>query len=107
MIERAHDAYAAETPARRCRPTALSGRLASNAIRHLLRASAAPPLGCRQRIPIAARVDRADRARRHARLSVRLGGRAPLPRGVLALVRARSLPRCGEPANTAHPPRSR
>ncbi len=38
---------------------------------------------------------RAGRARGQARHPVRVGGRAPLPRGVLALLRARDLPRRG------------
>ena len=36
-----------------------------------------------------------------------MGGRAPLPRGVLALLRARGVPRRGEPAHEEHPSRSR
>ena len=48
-----------------------------------------------------------DRARRQAGLRLRLGGRASLPRGVLALLRARSLPRRRQPAHQAHPARPR
>ena len=44
---------------------------------------------------------RPDRAGRPARLRLRLGGRAPLPRGVLALVRARGVPRRRQPAHQA------
>ena len=36
-----------------------------------------------------------------------LGGRAPLPRGVLALERPRGLPRRGQPADEGHPARPR
>ena len=38
---------------------------------------------------------------------LRVGGRAPLPRGVLALERARGLPRRRQPAHQPHPPRPR
>ena len=48
-------------------------------------------------------VELADRAR----LRLRLGGRAPLPRGVLALVGARGVPRRGQPAHEEHPARPR
>ena len=51
---------------------------------------------------------RAGRARRPARHRLRVGGRAPLPRGVLALV---ARPRCSSPrpvaAHEEHPPRPR
>ena len=50
---------------------------------------------------------RPGRARRQARHRVRVGGRAPLPRGVLALLRARGVPRRGQPAHQEHPPRPR
>ena len=50
---------------------------------------------------------RPGRARRPARLRLRLGGRAPLPRGVLALARAGVLPRRRQPAHQEHPPRPR
>src|SRR5262245_53130965 len=55
-------------------------------IRHLLRAPAAAPLDGAQRIRALAELASPDRARRSARLRLRLGSRAPLPRGVLALV---------------------
>src|SRR4051795_7772100 len=42
-----------------------------------------------------------------ARLRLCVGGGAPLPRGVLALLRARGLSRGGEPADRADPPRPR
>ncbi len=51
------------------------------------------PWDARQRVPAAPAVARPDRARRPARLPLRVGGRAPLPRGVLALVGARGVPR--------------
>ena len=50
---------------------------------------------------------RPGRAGRPARLRRRVGGRAPLPRGVLALQRARGVPRRGQPAHQGHPPRPR
>ena len=50
---------------------------------------------------------RADRARRPHRHRLRVGGRAPLPRGVLALERARGVPRRGVAAHTTDPPRAR
>ena len=50
---------------------------------------------------------RPDRARRPSRLRLRLGGRAPLPRGVQPLVGAGGVPRRGEPAHEADPARPR
>ena len=50
---------------------------------------------------------RADRARGRARHRLRVGGRAPLPRGVLALERARGVPRRRVATHEAHPARSR
>ncbi len=50
---------------------------------------------------------RPGRAGRPARHRVRVGGRAPLPRGVLALVGARGVPRRCQPAHQEHPPRPR
>ena len=50
---------------------------------------------------------RAGRAGRQGRDRLRLGGRAPLPRGVLALERARGVPRRREPADEEHPARPR
>ena len=50
---------------------------------------------------------RADRARRRARHRLRLGGRAPLPRGVLALLRARDRAGRGGAQHEAHPARPR
>ena len=60
----------------------------------------------RRAAPVPGRA-RPGRARRPARLRLRLGGRAPLPRGVLALVRARGLPRRLLAAHEAHPSRAR
>ena len=40
-------------------------------------------------------------------LRLRVGGRAPLPRGVLALLGARGLPGRGQPADPSHPARAR
>ena len=50
---------------------------------------------------------RPGRARRPARHPVRVGGRAPLPRGVQPLVGARGVPRRLQPAHAAHPARAR
>ena len=50
-----------------------------------------------------ARPGRAGRPPRHR---LRLGGRAPLPRGVLPLVGVRGVPRRGQPAHGAHPARA-
>ena len=47
------------------------------------------------------------RARRPARHRLRVGGRAPLPRGVQPLERARGVPRRGVAAHEAHPARAR
>ena len=61
----------------------------------------------RRRVLSAARRARPGRARRPARLRLRVGGRAPLPRRVLALVRARGVPRRGGSSHDAHPARPR
>ncbi len=61
----------------------------------------------RSRVRAVQELARPDRARRPARLRLRLGGRAPLPRGVLALLRARGVPRRRQPAHEEHPPRPR
>ena len=58
---------------------------AGHEIRDLLRAPASPPLARAQRIRPPAGRPRADRARRRARLRLRVVRRASLPRGVLAL----------------------
>ena len=50
---------------------------------------------------------RPGRARRPARHRLRLGGRAPLPRGVRALLGARGVPRRLRRAHEEHPPRPR
>ena len=60
-----------------------------------------------RRVPAAPGRARPDRAGRPPRLRLRVGGRAPLPRGVLALLGARGVPRRGEPAHQEHPPRPR
>ena len=65
------------------------------------------PWGRAQRVPAAAGFADPDRARRPPRLRLRLGGRAPLPRGVLALLGARGVPRRRQPAHQAHPARPR
>ena len=77
-------------------------------VRHLLRAPAAPAVGRRRRAPAAQGRARAGRAGRPARHRLRVGGRAPLPRGVLA---TRSAPEvflaAAQPAHQPHPPRPR
>ena len=65
------------------------------------------PVGPDERVPAAAGLADPDRARRQARLRLRLGGRASLPRGVLALLRAGGVPRRRQPAHQAHPARPR
>ena len=65
------------------------------------------PWGPEQRVPAPAGFAHPDRARRQAGLRLRLGGRASLPGGVLALLGARGLPRRRQPAHQAHPPRPR
>ena len=50
---------------------------------------------------------RPGRARRPPRVRLRVGGRAPLPRRVLALLRARGVPRRGGRPHGAHPARPR
>src|SRR5882724_13434285 len=75
-------------------------------IRHILRAAIAAPVGAAQRVPALPECPRSGRARRQARLRLRLGGRAPLPRRIFALAGPRGLPRRGEPAHKADPPRA-
>ena len=62
-------------------------------VRHLLRAPAPATVERRLRVPADPGRARADRARRRARHRLRVGGRAPLPRGVQPLERARGVPR--------------
>ena len=62
-------------------------------VRAVLRAPGAPAVGRGRRAAHLRRSARADRAGRSARLRLRVGRRAPLPRGVLALERARGVPR--------------
>ena len=78
-----------------------------DALRNLLRASAAASLGRSRRVQTDAGCVRADRARRPTGDRVRLGGGAPLPRGVLALERSRGFPGWCQPAHEEHPPGSR
>src|SRR5579871_6432028 len=56
------------------------------AVRHLLRALDAAPVQPRRRATGVPQRPRTGPPRRRARLRVGLGGRAPLPRGVLALL---------------------
>src|SRR6478609_3436380 len=57
-------------------------------VRSLLRAVRAATVGARDRAPGVHERPGAGPPRRRARLPRRLGGRTPLPRGVLALLRA-------------------
>src|SRR6267378_3321918 len=69
----------------------------THALRHLLRAPAAAPVGRGRRaqaLPGRARPGRAGRPARHR---LRLGGRAPFPRGILPLPPPRGLPRPPHP----------
>src|SRR5262249_49289611 len=61
-------------------------------VRHLLRAPDPATLGARRRAPPLQGGPRPGRARRPARYRLRLGGRAPFPGRVLALLGARGLP---------------
>src|SRR5262245_21450741 len=77
------------------------GMLRRHEIRDLLRAPASPAVDGSQRVPAPAGRARADRARRPARLRLRLVRRAPFPGGILALLGARGVPRRREPADEA------
>ena len=72
--------HAASSRAGACNP-----RSAPREVRDLLRAPAPAALGRRLRVHADPGRARADRARRLARHRLRLGGRAPLPRGVQPL----------------------
>ena len=87
--------------------TARFPRRGHHEVRNLLRAPAAAALGRGRRAAPLPGGARPGRARRPARHRLRVGGRAPLPRGVLALVGARGLPRGLLAAHEAHPPRPR
>src|SRR2546425_6599776 len=63
--------------------------MAADEIRNLLRGAAAAAVDARERAPAVPGHARADRAGGPARLRLRVGGGAPLPRGVLAHVGAR------------------
>ena len=65
------------------------------------------PVDRRLRVPPDPGRARSDRVRRLARHRLRVGGRAPLPRGVLALERARGVPRGRVATHEEHPPRAR
>ena len=94
------------------RPTTTDVRAAStdedrHEVRHLLRAPAAASVGRGLRVQLLQ--DALEQCELADTLGIQyvLGGRAPLPRGVLALERARGVPRRGVAAHEAHPPRSR
>src|SRR5207247_4323562 len=72
-------------------------------VRDLLRAPDPAALVGAKRVRRLPELARPDRARGSARLRLRLGGRASLPRGILALLRAGGLPRRRQPADEAHP----
>ncbi len=81
------------------------GPRSHHALRHLLRASEPASVGGRARRAQAAQGrPRPDRDRRPGGHRLRLGGRAPLPGGVLALLGARGLPGGRLPAHAEHPP---
>src|SRR5262245_52735357 len=90
-------------------PPADVGRAKERAceVRDLLRAPAAPALGRTKRVRSPAEFPRADRARRPARLRLRVARRAPLPRGVLTLLGTGGLPRGSDSAHSPHPPWAR
>ena len=79
----------------------------SHEVRHLLRASAAAAVGRGRRAQAVPGGARPGGAGRQARHRLRLGGRASLPRGVLALLGAGGVPRRLLAAHQAHPPRPR
>ena len=81
-------------------------RIGPRALRDLLRAPDPRPWEERRGTEALEGRAGAGRARRPGRVRLRLGGRAPLPRGVLALDGAGGLPRRGEPADEAHPARA-
>ena len=76
-------------------------------IRNVLRAAAAQALGCRRRTPTRAGRPASGRARRPARHRLRLGGRAPLPRGIFALLGIGGVPGRRRRAHQAHQARPR
>ena len=76
-------------------------------VRHLLRAPAAQAVGPRGGVAHRPGGARAGRARRPARLRLRLGGRAPLPRGIFPLLGAGGVPRGLRGADQDHPRRPR
>src|SRR5215472_6876780 len=84
-----------------------SRRREGDEVRDLLRAAAGATLEPGQRVGAVPQRARAARAGRRPRLRPRLGRRAPLPGGVLALARAGGLPRSRQPADEEHPPRPR
>src|ERR1700737_2747717 len=78
-----------------------------NEIRNLLRAAAAAALGTGQRADLVPQRARPARAGRPPRLRLRLGSRAPFPRGIFALAGPGGVPCRGQPAHPADPPRAR
>src|SRR3954452_7477510 len=77
------------------------------ALRDLLRASAAASVGGGRGAPAAGGRARAGGDCRPSGLRLRVGGRTPLPGGVLALVGAGGVPGGGVTADEANPPRPR
>ena len=63
----------------------------------------AAPVAARRRAPALPERARPGRTGRQARLRLRLGGRAPFPRGILALAGPRGVPRRRQPADEEHP----
>src|SRR5690606_5268567 len=97
----------AAAPPRARGPTVASPEEGTREVRDFLRAPAPTAVGRGRRAPAAQGRARPDPARGRAGLRLRLGGRAPLPGGVLALLRARGVPRRRQPAHLPHPPRPR
>src|SRR5262245_24462380 len=76
-------------------------------VRNLLRDADPPAVERAERVPGAAGRAGPDRAGRPAGLRLRVGRRASLPGGVLALLGAGGVPGRREPAHAPHPPRTR
>ena len=75
-------------------------------VRDLLRAAAAEAVERRLRVRPVPAGARPDRAGRQARLRLRVGGRAPLPRGVQPQLGARGVPGGSQPAHEEHSARA-
>src|SRR5882672_9527593 len=76
-------------------------------IRHFLRAPASTAVERRRRAAAVPGGARPGRTRRQTGHRLRLGGRAPFPRGIFALLGARDIPRGVLAAHQKHPSRPR